>query len=142
MEKIVITGRIFEKILSKSGFTKADYARHVSKNDKKGRTRQWASDIILRYSTVEVPDRWVQELKELVGEEAFKRWAQGNKQLSDTAPAKQNGIKSYSVEEFAEMKKAGRLPQLNRKKAMQQIRSQVKPPKVDDDEFFRQLEEI
>jgi hypothetical protein len=75
MEKIVITGRIFEKILSKSGFTKADYARHVSKNDKKGKTRQWASGIILKNSTVEVPDRWVQELKELVGEESFTKWA-------------------------------------------------------------------
>ena len=95
MEKIVITGRIFERILSKSGFSKADFARHVSKNDKKQRTRQWASHLILQYSTVEMPERWVSELKELVGEEAFAKWV---KKLSVTLEDRAEEVRLTSAE--------------------------------------------
>lgn len=89
MSKTVITGRIFEKILTKSGYNRADYARFVSKNDRK-RNRQWASALILKYSREEVPERWVKHLREMIGEEQFgklvKELAGGG--LGDAASAK------------------------------------------------------
>ena len=117
MEKIVIIGRIFEKILSQSGFSKADYTRHVSKNDKKGKMRQWTSGIILRYSTVEVPDRWVQELKELVGEESFTKWASGGDK---------NGLGDTQIKTQITQSEARRIGE----KAQQEFMSSVTPDRL------------
>lgn len=84
MEKTVITGRIFERILEKSGFTKSGYARFLSTELKTKRTRQWVSKLILSNPHDEIPARWVNALKEMVGEEAFEKWAQSGKGLNDT----------------------------------------------------------
>lgn len=84
MEKIVITGRKFEQILEKSGFTKADFAQYLSKELSIKRTRQWVSQLILRNPHTEIPARWVNALKEMVGKEEFERWAKSVKGLNDT----------------------------------------------------------
>jgi hypothetical protein len=87
MEKTVITGRIFERILEKSGYTKSGYARFLSTELKTKRTRQWVSKLILSNPHDEIPARWVNALKEMVGEEAFEKWKGGQSQGLNDRPA-------------------------------------------------------
>lgn len=75
MEKVLITGRIFERILEKSGYTKAAFAHYLSKELSVQRTRAWVSQLIIKNSQEEIPGRWVKALKSMVGEEEFERWA-------------------------------------------------------------------
>lgn len=141
MEKIVITGRIFEKILTNSGFSKADFARHVSKNGNK-RSRQWASHLILLHSSVGMPERWVKELKELVEDKTFeeqlKMITKQPNHLNDNGRKKH----TYSVKEFAAMVKAGTLPPRNRHQAQKNIRSVFNNKGISEEEFIEKVKEM
>lgn len=142
MSKFVITGRVFEKILTKCGFSRAAFARFVSKNDKKQRTRQWASALILKYSSEEMPERWVNELRELIGKEEFEKQLAIMKQHSNQLGDNSRKKNTYSVKEFAVMVKAGTLPPLNRSLAQQNIRSVFNNKMMSDEEFIQKVKEM
>ena len=75
MEDVRVTGRIFERIIEKSGYTKAGFAQFLSSELSIRRSRQWVSQLIITNSQKEIPGRWVKALKKMVGEEDFARWS-------------------------------------------------------------------
>jgi hypothetical protein len=88
MNKSELSGREFERILEKSGFTRPDYIKFLAEKHKIERTLSWAHWLIIHHQgDKKVPLKWVVLLKELVGEKDFEKWAKSGKGLGDRIEA-------------------------------------------------------
>ena len=84
MNKSELSGREFEQILEKSGFTRSDFIKFLSSEHKIERTLSWAHWLISQHpDDKKVPIKWVLMLKEMVGEKNFEKWAKGGVGFDD-----------------------------------------------------------
>jgi hypothetical protein len=142
MNKSELSGRDFERILKKSGFTRPDYIKFLADKHKIERTLSWAHWLVIHHrDDKKVPLQWVVLLKDLVGEKDFEKWAKGGKEsatvsLSDTSKMI---FRAYSIEEYAQLRKEGRLPKTNLDAALKKIRTKW-TIKMTDEEFLTLVE--
>lgn len=115
MNKSELSGREFERILEKSGFTRPDYIKFLAEKHKIKRTLSWSHWLITHHrNDKKVPLKWVVLLKEMVreqaikmfGEKEFESWWTGKKQgLNDSAVDPVKAFRDAHYEEWQKLPK-------------------------------------